>query len=413
MINRCVLLAVSLFFPLTACSDGEPLWTGTMYDSAGVTIVSNPDVGIWTPGEEWVLEEEVRIGVQEGPPEYQFGFITGLGVLADGRIVVGDAMAQNVRFYSADGEHQLTVGRAGSGPGEFGPGGILILVGRGDTILAQDYAQGRVHRFSPDGTFLGMFSALPEDGQRYSGMWGDGPGGRIFSFSSVRASTPVDTLALVLAHDLNGMVLDTVIEMPSSTFQSETGAGFTYRFFPFESVFEYLWDGSFLTAYSSRYRLSWYEPSGKLSRIVTLNRQGQPLTEAEQDWIMEQFISRLRRQDRTAQEISDFREAMRFEDFYPAFRSIVSGPDSTIWVQRVRPLSALSPDELAHHTTRLPDSWEWDVLDRDGRYLGKVGFPPRFNLYRFHGDRAYGVWSDEFDVQYVVVLGLIRLQGTN
>ena len=63
MINRCVLLAVSLFFPLTACSDGEPLWTGTMYDSAGVTIVSNPDVGIWTPGEEWVLEEEVRIGV--------------------------------------------------------------------------------------------------------------------------------------------------------------------------------------------------------------------------------------------------------------------------------------------------------------------------------------------------------------
>lgn len=410
MNSRHVILLALLSASVSVCSDMNSGWTGTMYDSAGVTVVSNPDVGIWTPGEEWVFEEEVRIGVQEGPPEHQFGLITGLGVLADGRIVVGDAMAQNLKFYSAGGEYQLTVGRAGSGPGEFGQGGMLILVGRGDTILAQDYAQGRVHQFFPDGTFLGMFGTLPEDGRRYSGVWGNGPGGRIFSFWRVRAFTPADTLDLVLAHDLNGTVLDTVVGMPSSTFRSDTGEGFTYRFFPYESVFTYLWDGSFLTASSSRYRLSWYDPDGILSRIVTLNRESQPLTEAEQDWIMERFISRLRRQNRTAQEISDFRKAMRFEDFYPAFRNIVSGPDSTIWVQRVRPLSALSSDELEHHTTRLPDSWEWDVLDLDGRYLGKVAFPPRFDLHRFRGDRAYGVWSDEFDVQYVVVLRLNRQQ---
>ncbi len=35
-----------------ACGRGEAPWTGTMFDSAGVTVVANPDVGMWAPGEE-------------------------------------------------------------------------------------------------------------------------------------------------------------------------------------------------------------------------------------------------------------------------------------------------------------------------------------------------------------------------
>ena len=402
-----------LAWVVASCGGGESRWAGTITDSAGVTVVSNPDAGIWSKGEEWTFEEETRIGVQEGPPEYQFGLITGLGILADGRLVVGDAIARDLKFYSAKGEHELTVGRAGSGPGEFGQGGILVLVGAGDTILAMDYAQKRLHQYSPDGTYRGTFNTPPEDAVRLSGVWGDGPGGRIFSFWRVRASAPVDTLDVVLAHDLTGSVVDTVVSLPSSTFRSAAGERYTFRFFPFEAVFSYMQDGSFIAGHSSRYRLSWYDPAGHLSRIVTLEPEGTPLTTAERDWIMDRFTNRLRRQNRTAEQISGFRQSMRFEDFYPAFRKVASGPGRTIWVQRVRLLSALSPDELARHTTRLPDSWEWDVLDGEGRYLGAVEFPRRFELLRFHGDRAYGVWRDEFDVQYVVVLRLTETSGTN
>jgi hypothetical protein len=88
-----------------------------MYDSAGVTIVSSPEIGIWDQGEEWTPEDEVRTGVQEGPSESQFGLITGLGVLEDGRIVRGDARVRDPEFYSAGGQVELRLPV---------PGGIFV-----------------------------------------------------------------------------------------------------------------------------------------------------------------------------------------------------------------------------------------------------------------------------------------------
>jgi hypothetical protein len=43
-----------------------------------------------------------------------------------------------------------------------------------------------------------------------------------------------------------------------------------------------------------------------------------------------------------------------------------------------------------------------DVYDRDGRYLGVVQMPERFQPRTFRGDKIYGVWRDELDVQYVM-----------
>jgi hypothetical protein len=46
---------------------------------------------------------------------------------------------------------------------------------------------------------------------------------------------------------------------------------------------------------------------------------------------------------------------------------------------------------------------EWDVFDSEGRYLGIVTMPDRFSPFSLVGDRLYGVWRDEFEVQYVRV----------
>ena len=54
----------------------------------------------------------------------------------------------------------------------------------------------------------------------------------------------------------------------------------------------------------------------------------------------------------------------------------------------------------------------WDVFDREGRYLGVVQEPERFFGYRFVDDKMYGTWTDELDVQYVMVLELDRLPPT-
>ena len=72
-------------------------WAGTVYDSAGVTVVANPVAGLWTESTAWRLEEELRIGVVDGDPMRQFGSIAGLAVDDSGRIYVLDALAHEIR----------------------------------------------------------------------------------------------------------------------------------------------------------------------------------------------------------------------------------------------------------------------------------------------------------------------------
>jgi hypothetical protein len=59
---RITALALLLCTAAMACADGEHGWTGVMSDSAGITMVANTNAGIWAPGEEWTLAEELRIG---------------------------------------------------------------------------------------------------------------------------------------------------------------------------------------------------------------------------------------------------------------------------------------------------------------------------------------------------------------
>ena len=48
------------------------------------------------------------------------------------------------------------------------------------------------------------------------------------------------------------------------------------------------------------------------------------------------------------------------------------------------------------------------MVDREGRYLGVVDEPEGFLWLRTVGDRMYGTWTDELDVQYVMAL---RIEG--
>ena len=83
-------------------------------------------------------------------------------------------------------------------------------------------------------------------------------------------------------------------------------------------------------------------------------------------------------------------------------------PNGTIWVQHVRGAAEMTEEQLrvANFIEDIgaPD---WDVLDREGRYLGVVTMPDRFAPRMIAGHKIYGVWRDELDVQYAVVLRII------
>lgn len=91
--------------------------------------------------------------------------------------------------------------------------------------------------------------------------------------------------------------------------------------------------------------------------------------------------------------------------FLPAYQAVAWGPLGTIWVQHVKPASRLDAQELKVYQER--PSADWDVFDREGRFLGVVMMPARFRPMVFRDDRIYGLWRDDRDVSYALRLRVV------
>ena len=106
--------------------------------------------------------------------------------------------------------------------------------------------------------------------------------------------------------------------------------------------------------------------------------------------------------------VRQLRNRLHFADFFPAFQAVVAGPLGTIWVQHVQPASELSEEDFVSFSISEDfGAPKWDVFDNEGRFLGVVAMPRRFKPMVFRGDRIYGVWRDELDVQYLVRLRIV------
>ena len=128
-------------------------------DSAGVTIVRNLYADFDTLAVR--LVEDMRIGVTEGPPEYQFFRIFGLTVDALGRTFVSNGGTRSVRVYDADGQWVRDIGRQGSGPGEFQ--GISAPAIWRDSLAVFDPQELRFALFDTAGQFLAAWPLVLPD----------------------------------------------------------------------------------------------------------------------------------------------------------------------------------------------------------------------------------------------------------
>lgn len=394
---------------VAACGGGSAgEWGGTVTDSAGVAIVSNPAAGVWRGSNGWRVEETLRIGATDGDPNYQFGAIVGLDVDGDGRIYVLDQQAQNVRVYDANGAYLRSIGRPGNGPGELSPGAGAVLVGPGDTLFVPDAMQQRVNRFLPDGTAAGSFP-LPMTGG-LAIRWAHLPGGR---FAQETRPIPIPgqqnatNVHAVLVRGTDGAVLDTLLRLPEGqSFRMQGGAP-QIRIFEPEPVWDVWPDGSAVSAVNTDYRIEVRAPDGRLVRIVKRPFDRSPVTESDQQKIRRAMESVFEQQGVPPIVRQQLVQSIGFADHYPAFYIVAAGPEWTIWVQHGQTAETaaasgtLNPEDLG--------APEWDVFDADGRYLGVVRFPERFRAMRFIGNDIYGVWRDELDVQHVMRLRVIGI----
>ncbi|HEY8470714.1 MAG TPA: 6-bladed beta-propeller [Longimicrobiales bacterium] len=409
--HRLVSLSATAAAVLAGCggAPGSGDWAGTERDSAGVVIVENPGTGVWRPGEQWSVVEELRIGVAEGDPDYQFGNVAGIDADSDGRIYVLDQQAQELRIFDAQGTLLRTVGRAGSGPGEFSPGAGPVVVGRGDTVLVPDILLQRVNRFVAGGEEAGSFPLPMAAGIPIA--WAKTPDGRV-AYQLMHFPLPGQpqpegsTEAPIVARGMDGSSDTLAVLRAGTTFRMQGGA-MQIRMFEPEPVWDIAADGTIITAVNTDYRIEVRRPDGTVVRVIRKPFERAPVTEADREAFMELFRDAWRRAGVPPAAMQQLEQGVSFAEYYPALARIKVGPGNTIWVQQIK-TAAMAQETGAAFNLQDAGSPRWDVFDADGRYLGVVEFPASFALMTFNGDVVYGVLRDELEVQYVARFRVVR-----
>lgn len=136
--------------PTGATAAPEP----TVADSAGVQILRFPESALDVQAPRQLAPEPaVRIGVVEGPAEYQWTRPLAAVRLADGGFAVAEGTPAEIRVFDAEGTFLRRIGRPGEGPGEFRSPQALARGPEG-SILAWDPRNRRRSHFDAEGGLL-------------------------------------------------------------------------------------------------------------------------------------------------------------------------------------------------------------------------------------------------------------------
>lgn len=407
---------------LSACDGSAPApgeWGGSVEDSAGVRIVSSPAQGIWTDADRWTLEEEVRMGVESGDSELEFGMVIGVDADDEGYMYVVDQLASRVRVFDPEGELVRAFGRAGSGPGELSAQAMGIFIGPDGQIAVPDLMNQRLSRFSPEGETL---TAAPLDlNEGIPIGWASAGDRTVYAQRRIMAlpgtasgtgdpdATPTD---VIVALGPEGRVADTLATLPQGEMvQMGSGGMPEIRMFAPEPVWTVLSDGRFVSGLNSEYSLEVRGADGEMETIVRRDFTRRAVTTGDRSGIRDNFLSAWEEAGIPADMARQMTETIQFEEQWPALTTVLGGPDGTLWVQRVDPDEALELDWTEGLQNLSLGSRDWDVFDPEGRYLGTVEMPDGFVPMRVRGDLIYGIHRDDLGIQRVVRLRVVRGQA--
>lgn len=403
--NQSRFLALVLL--LAACGRAAPTVDAvTITDSAGIRVVSS-NAPAWGSATEWHLDTvpELVIGGAATLPSVLLVAVTGVLQLDDGMLVVSVDEDQSVRWFDRNGAEVRRVGRPGEGPGEFRN---VALVGMlGDSLLLWDGQLDRATVLAPDEATSRSFQPAFADttvafGLAVSGAFGDGRlllVGRSGARSEMPTGLRRDTIPLAVANR-DGQVQAVIARVLGHENVIVTGQGFvTMLPRPFGARTMVAPDGTTLLVSDGQAdEVVRYSLDGPAAAIYRLDRPRRLIALTE----VEQQRRRLAVQveqlpEVIGQAVADAMASVGVPKVYPAHDRMMVDATGAIWLREdIGPRRA---DIEGHH---------WDVLDRDGRWLGRMTTPARFEVHQVTRDKVIGIWRDENDVEHLRVHRLSR-----
>ena len=380
----------------TSCGPAAgPAATATTRDSVGIRIVENQ--APVHPDAPWILDSLPIIDL--GSQEFS-GFVYPLR-LSDGRVVVANGGTNELRFFGADGKSLKTVGRKGSGPGEFQQLGWLEL-GVGDTLRTYDWSLRRFSVFAGDGALqrlITLRSGSESSSPRPVGTLRDG---RLIALSQSIVTTSSkpgagrDTMPLQV-YGADGVIRDSLGRWPGPEHLIETGPNtVSVSGLPF---------GKDLSVVVHEARL--YVGTADGPEVVVLKSDGTP--EQIVRWVAppvpvvpadrEAYLATLGEGWLPGQEAmrAQFFEMIKrapFPKWKPAYAGLLVGSDGSIWVRGYTEPDKAAPTVFA-------------VFDAAGRWLGAVRMPAQFTPTQIGAGFVTGTWKDADDVLQVRVYRLV------
>jgi hypothetical protein len=365
-------------------------WAGTTDTLPnGAILVSNPAEGLWSAGQKWRLEEDLRIGVIDGDGPDLFGEVIAVRSDALGRIYVADSQAGEIRVFEVDGRHLRSFGRKGGGPGEFGQISGMDWDPEGN-LWVMDVGNSRYSVFDTTGVLLashrraGGYYQLPWPG----GIDGEG---RLYDLNTVSADIAAGERGII-RHDRSVAPVDTFRlphhEQTSFILADADGRRRMSVTVPFSSsqVWTLTPRGDLWMGVNDRFRLHRIAFSGDTLRVI--EKQFTPIPVTPDD------------RAKAVEPLSWFREQggridlARIPATKPAFSRPFEDEEGNLWVA----LMDGSGEAIS-----------FDVFDPEGRYLGVVRAPVQPMLDPVVRDGAmYMIVRDELEVSYVVRLRIVK-----
>ena len=336
-------------------------------------------------GTRIVLTPEFVIGQVDGPPEVAFGSIELLAATRAGEFVLFDGADIQLRRYDRAGRFLGTIGRKGSGPGEYQR--LQGLAWLGDSLLAAyDPANARITLFAATGEpratipiqarFFGDNAFVADTaGQLWLRSVAGPPEG---------GTAPVPTW--YVRRDQRGQVRDSVpflpLDPPSQDFVLMTRDGPRWNF-PSTPLAALSPLGGLVTGHSSR--LGFTVTSG-FGRVLMVDREATPLplTGAERaQW--EAWSAHMAAQGRGTPRPLPSRK--------PLVRNLLVDPAGRVWLEVYAKAEERAPTPRRPGDTRpqltLRDATTYEVFAADGTYLGRIALPPESQVLGITPNRLW------------------------